>query len=109
MNFTRIDNIKDKVKDWNQVGVEYLTKVFEFSSFEQGQAFVKSVSQFCNDKDHHPEWKTHNGGLKIEVKLTSHFMGNQLSLLDFEVAEHMNHSYKKVKSSFSQYPRFSSS
>jgi pterin-4a-carbinolamine dehydratase len=44
MNFTRIDNIKDKVKDWNQVGVEYLTKVFEFSSFEQGQAFVKNVS-----------------------------------------------------------------
>ena len=40
MNFTRIDNIKDKVKDWNQVGVEYLTKVFEFSNFEQGQAFV---------------------------------------------------------------------
>ena len=90
MNFTRIDNIKDKVKDWNQVGVEYLTKVFEFSSFEQGQAFIQNVSKFCNEKDHHPEWKTLEGGIKIEVKLTSHFMGNQLSLLDFEVAEHMN-------------------
>ena len=99
MNTNKINAIEDRGGDagWEQ-HVEgdtmlALTKSFEFDSYEKGQAFVQAVSVYCDTKDHHPEWSTENGGLVINVKLTSHFAGNTVSLLDYELAEHMNKSY----------------
>ena len=54
---------------------------------------MTAVGQYADQKDHHPEWKSLDGGCSVEVRLTSHFMGNQLSLADFELAQHMNVVY----------------
>jgi pterin-4a-carbinolamine dehydratase len=43
-----------------------------------------------NKLDHHPEWKLSNNGLTVDVRLTSHFAGNKVTRLDFELAEAMN-------------------
>ena len=47
-----------------------------------------------------------NGGLNVEVRLTSHF-ANAVTLYDFELAEHMNAAYNDTKSTFNPYPRVS--
>ena len=56
-------------------------------------------------KDHHPEWHTDNGGKNVHVRLTSHFANNQVTLLDFELAEHMNQEFSKTQRFFNMYPR----
>ena len=93
MNTNKINAIEDRKGDegWQQHvegdALVALSKSFEFDSFEEGQAFVQSVRAYADSKDHHPEWKSENGGTLIHVKLTSHFAGNTVSLLDYELAE----------------------
>lgn len=112
MNTNKINAIEDRAGDsgWEQ-HVEgdtllALTKSFEFSSFEQGQAFVQEVSKYADEKDHHPEWRSEAGGTVIHVKLTSHFAGNTVSLLDYELAEAMNKAYGDTQSTFTMFPMF---
>jgi pterin-4a-carbinolamine dehydratase len=81
-----------------------LKKRFDFDSFEQAQAFVQRVGVKCSTLDHHPEWSITNGGKSINVKLTSHFAGNKLSLLDFQLAEIMNVENKIVMKTFKKFP-----
>jgi 4a-hydroxytetrahydrobiopterin dehydratase len=91
MNKNIIENIVDRGgNDGWDTTEDRMTKAFEFSSFEQCQAFCTAVSMEANKKDHHPEWKVTNGGNTVEVTLTSHFAGNKVTRLDFELAEEMN-------------------
>lgn len=76
-----------------EANLNYMKKAFEFKSFEEANTFVQHVSKFCNEKEHHPEWNVTNGGKTVNVKLTSHFAGNKVTRLDFELAEAMNNSY----------------
>ncbi len=69
-----------------------MTKSFTFDSFEQANAFVQAVGKECNKMDHHPEWKTEDGGKTVSVSLTSHFAGNTVTRLDFLLGEVMNNS-----------------
>ena len=95
---TRINNIIDSsgIEGWDTIGeVEYLEKTFTFNTFEEATAFTTAVSTYANSKDHHPEWNTSADGLSVQVRLTSHFAGNTLSLLDFELAQKMNQLYAK--------------
>ena len=96
MNQNIITNIMDRGghDGWEtEANLNFMTKAFEFKSFEEANMFVQHVSAFCNSKDHHPEWRVTNGGKTVNVKLTSHFAGNKVTRLDFEVAEAMNNSY----------------
>ena len=47
-----------------------------------------------------------NGGTTVEVTLTSHFAGNKVTRLDFELAEEMNEQYDRCLSSYKMHPRF---
>ena len=106
MNTNKINAIEDRGGDegWKQHvegdALVALTKTFEFDSFEKASAFMQVVSSYCDSKDHHPEWKSEKGGTSIHVKLTSHFAGNTVSLLDYELAEHMNKSFNDTQSTF---------
>ena len=86
-----------------------MTKKFDFDSFEQCQHFCDEVSKWANQKDHHPEWSVSNGGRTIDVKLTSHFAGNKVTRLDFELGEAMNRQHAASVKKFRMYPRFESS
>mmetsp|Transcript_22195 Transcript_22195/g.29692 ORF Transcript_22195/g.29692 Transcript_22195/m.29692 type:complete len:231 (-) Transcript_22195:238-930(-) len=84
--------------------VNALTRSFEFDSFEEAQAFVMRVAKDADVKDHHPEWRTADGGRTVTARLTSHFAQNTVTRLDFELAEAMNNAYAEVRGSFKLYP-----
>lgn len=84
-----------------------LTKVFRFQTFEACNAFVVRVSREIEARSHHPEWNVTDSGKVLNVKLTSHFAGNTVTRLDFEMAEAMNLAFAEIQSTFRLYPRFS--
>ena len=106
MNKNIIDNIADRggSEGWDATE-DYLKKSFAFNSFEEAQAFCQAVRNFCNEKDHHPEWSTSDGGCTINVTLTSHFAGNKVTRLDFELAEAMNNAYTVTAGHHRMHPR----
>ncbi len=70
----------------------------------QAQYFVQRVGVFCSQKDHHPEWSIADGGKTVNVKLTSHFANNKVTLFDFQIAEHMNQQQQVTSKWFREYP-----
>ena len=107
MNQNIIEDIMDRGghDGWEtEANLAYMQKQFEFKSFEEANSFVQHVSKFCNQKQHHPEWSVTNGGRTVNVKLTSHFAGNRVTRLDFELAEAMNNSYFLTAGKFSRSP-----
>ena len=107
MNKNIIDNIVDRGgnEGWDTTE-DHLKKSFTFDTFEEAQAFCRGVTDFCNEKDHHPEWSTADGGRTINVTLTSHFAGNKVTRLDFELAEAMNNAYTLTAGHYRVHPRF---
>ena len=107
MNKNIIESIVDRGGNdgWNTTE-DAMTKSFAFDSFEQCQHFCDEVSKFANEKDHHPEWSLSNAGCTVDVKLTSHFAGNKVTRLDFELGEAMNKQYAASIKGFRMYPRF---
>ena len=106
MNKNIIDNIVDRGgnEGWDTTE-DYLKKSFTFDSFEEAQAFCRGVTNFCNEKDHHPEWSTADSGRTINVTLTSHFAGNKVTRLDFELAEALNNAYSLTAGRYRVHPR----
>jgi hypothetical protein len=70
---------------------------------------VQNVGRYCSQQDHHPEWSVTDGGRTVQVRLTSHFANNKVTLFDFQLAEHMNQQYKVTQKWFIQYPLVASS
>ena len=109
MNQNKITNIIERggVDNWETASdLAHLKRTFTFTSFEQAQAFCQSVGKYCSKKDHHPEWSLSDNGRSVNVKLTSHFAGNKVTLLDFELAENMNEQFQIVQHDFKMFPLF---
>lgn len=107
MNKNVISNIISRGgnKGWTTAeNLDDLTKSFHFDSFEAAQAFCQHVGKASNKIDHHPEWSLSNGGRTVEVKLTSHFAGNKVTRLDFQLAEAMNEAFTITEKTFSMFP-----
>ena len=98
MQQTQISNIIDAggSEGWDtHENLAYLSKTFNFPTFEEAQTFVQKVGIFCESIDHHPEWSATDGGKSLKVKLTSHFADNTVTLFDFRLAQYMNQMYGK--------------
>ena len=55
---------------------------------------INIVAKKCDELDHHPTWEnTYN---KIRIELNTHDI-NGISSLDFELANYMNKTFKKIK------------
>jgi len=110
MNNNIIENIEARrgTEGWATAeDLSCMTKSFEFTSFEQANAFIQSVGTVANAKDHHPEWTVKQGGCTVDVRLTTHWAGNTVTRSDFELAEVMNHCEYKTIQSFRAHPTFS--
>jgi len=83
-----------------------MQRSFTVASAGQAQYFVQGVSRFCAQKDHHPEWSVTDGGRTVQVKLTSHFAGNKVTLFDFQLAEHMNNQLAVAQKWYWRHPLF---
>jgi len=58
---------------------------FCFSNFRQAFAFMTEVALLAEKLNHHPEWS--NIYNKVEITLSTHDAGNQLTALDLKMAE----------------------
>ena len=57
--------------------------------------------------DHHPEWAIVDQGRTVNVRLTTHFAGNVVTILDYQLAEACNEAEQTTLASWQMHPRFS--
>ncbi len=62
-----------------------LYRKFEFKSFIQAWGFMSQVALIAEKANHHPDWK--NSYNKVEITLTTHDKGNQVTDQDRSLAE----------------------
>jgi hypothetical protein len=55
--------------------------------------FINLVKDKCDQIDHHPEWSVHDN--QLDVKLTSHYLGNKVGDKDWELAAYMSQYYNE--------------
>ena len=56
--------------------------------------YLQNVREICNEMDHHPEWTLNNNIL--EVRLTSHFVNNNVSDTDYALAANFSEIYNRT-------------
>jgi 4a-hydroxytetrahydrobiopterin dehydratase len=87
--FTReqIDEYLKYLTDWKALINEkkgfYLSRVYNFSNFEQSLSFINKVSNVAEEENHHPDLKF--GWGYAEVNIFTHKI-NGLTLSDFILA-----------------------
>lgn len=65
-----------------------LYRKITFKDFSEAFAFMVRVAILAESHNHHPTWKnTYN---KVEIWLTTHDEGNQVTVKDRELAEAIN-------------------
>lgn len=64
-----------------------LAKSYKFDSFAAALGWMVAVGVAADKMDHHPEWS--NVYNRVEVKLVTHDLDNQISTLDVTLAEKM--------------------
>ena len=60
-----------------------IARTFRFKDFSESWGFMSRVALLAEAQDHHPEWSITDGGKTVNVKLTSHFANNKVTLFDF--------------------------
>lgn len=71
-----------------------LTREYAFGDFHEAWAFMNGCVPFINEADHHPEW--FNVYNRVNVKLTTHDCGNNVSPRDIDMAKEMERVAKLV-------------
>ena len=85
------------LKEWSKAADDScLTRSFEFGNPRSATVFMNEISKWCSENDHHPEWSLK--GNMLNVRLTSHFNNNHVSILDFKLAKHMSETYIRLGS-----------
>lgn len=62
-----------------------LERNFKFSNFSEAFAFMTRVALLAEKLNHHPEWK--NVYNEVEIRLSSHDVGNRVTEKDRKLAE----------------------
>jgi 4a-hydroxytetrahydrobiopterin dehydratase len=74
-----------------------LRKNFRFSDFRGAIAFIQEASVDVDRLDHHPTWtNTYN---RVDVALTTHDSGNQVTAKDVQVARAIELATSRVRPS----------
>lgn len=73
---------------------QIIEKEYAFKDFHQAWSFMNSLVPFVNETDHHPEWS--NVYNRVRVCLTTHDVGNNISIKDIRLAEKMEEASKKL-------------
>jgi pterin-4a-carbinolamine dehydratase len=83
-----------------------LKRVYEFRSFEDSVAFMASAAKHISDVQHHPRWE--NLWRTITVWLTTWDIGQRPSILDVQLAHHLDEMFVDYLKSTSAEPKRSS-
>lgn len=65
-----------------------LTRSICFPSFLEAMHFMTMIALEADALNHHPEWS--NVYTRVDVRLTTHSVGNQVTALDLELARRIN-------------------
>ena len=87
---SELNQAVDGLSNWS-VEDGKLHKQFKFKGFMQAIGWMVSVSIAAEKLDHHPEWA--NVYNRVDVTLTTHDMGNQISTWDIELAKTMDNLF----------------
>jgi pterin-4a-carbinolamine dehydratase len=71
----------------------YLSRDLKFSSAKETIVFLNLIKNYCDEIDHHPEWTLQDKNLHI--KLTSHFVNNNVSPKDYDLAAFISQKYEE--------------
>jgi 4a-hydroxytetrahydrobiopterin dehydratase len=80
-----------KLRGWKRDGA-FITKVFEFSDFKDGIAFVDRVADVAESEEHHPD--IHIRYSMITLSVQTHSEGG-VTEWDFELAEAIEKMQKR--------------
>jgi ribonuclease HI/pterin-4a-carbinolamine dehydratase len=69
-----------------------LYKKFEFKDFQEAFAFMQSVAVEAEKQQHHPRW--HNEWNKVEIWLSTHDAGSQITDKDRKMAEAIDNLFE---------------
>lgn len=83
------------VDNFGDAEARYITKIFEFSHFNEAAAFMSLVSEQCRLLDHHPEWR--NVFNHVTVSLTTWDARRRVTIYDLNLALFMNKAAKDVE------------
>jgi pterin-4a-carbinolamine dehydratase len=106
-NYTRdmkaIEEYKKKIviQDWkiNEEKINYilsahLYRELSFDNREHALIFMNIIKDKCEEIDHHPEWSLGTDNV-LRVRLTSHYLNNNLSPKDYELAAFISQKYEE--------------
>ena len=65
-----------------------LARTFVFSDFREAFAFMTRVAFEAEDLGHHPDWS--NGYNRVQIRLCTHYAGNQVTRQDVELAQRIH-------------------
>lgn len=72
-------------QEWQIEDERLLKRVFEFKGFLKTMSFVNAVAWEANKIMHHPDMEVSFN--RCVIKITTHDQGNQLTELDFKLAQ----------------------
>ncbi len=75
------------MNNWTEEN-NHLTRNFEFKDFVEAWGFMNKVALLAEQMNHHPEWK--NVYNKVEISLTTHDQGNEVTETDRALAKKIN-------------------
>jgi len=94
LSASEIDERIKAIPQWRVERGESVTELkrsFRFDSFEAAMAFMTSAVEDIAKADHHPRWE--NVYRDVNISLNTHSIGNQVSELDFRIAEMLEKRY----------------
>lgn len=85
-------------KDWrldedHSLKNSFLSRDLKFSSAKESLVFFNLIKNYCDEIDHHPEWTVQEKN--IHIKLTSHYLNNNVSPKDYELAAFISRKYEE--------------
>jgi pterin-4a-carbinolamine dehydratase len=83
------------MRNWKfteEPGRSFLIRELPFSSREEALQFMNLVTDKCDEIDHHPEWEVKDQ--LLQIRLTSHFLKNNVSDKDWELAAIISQKYE---------------
>jgi 4a-hydroxytetrahydrobiopterin dehydratase len=72
-----------------------LYQEFKFKDFKQAFGFMEGVAQAAESQNHHPKWT--NSYNKVEIWLSSHDAGDQITDKDRALATEIDRIYEDFK------------
>jgi len=95
INVSHVDIHTHEVDKHETKETQQLEKTYFFRNYKQAFAFMDVLASIVDQMDHHPDW--HQIDSEVDVRLSTHDVGNAVSYKDILLARTMDHVAKTIK------------